>query len=281
MSHEAMVRSVSQRVNTAHEDHLYRAETVQLLKRIVLVVFIFSLLLFLVSKKEHLVQVVDHPISKIKITGEFKSLKNEHIQNALAGVVGGGFMMTDLNNIKIKAEQLPWVRHATVSRLWPGEIELVIQEQVPVSYWNGDSLLNAEGDVFTPEFLEVTQVLPTLIGLEEKHTNQRVDMLKTLTLLENAMKRYEVGVSILELKPRGVWLMTLDNGIAVELGGIELHKEFEKNQLSARLERVGKIFSNSQRIDIDAIDRIDARYPNGVAIKWKKMAMVADTSVHR
>jgi len=278
MSHEAAVRTVSQGVST---DQLYRAESMQLLKRIMFVVMVLSVLLVLLNQKAALIQLVDHPISQLKVEGEFKSLKAEQISDALSGVIGSGFLMVDLLQIKARVEQLPWVHSAMVKRVWPGEIQLTVQEQEPVSYWNQDSFLNAQGHIFSPEYLNLNFKLPKLVGVKELHAARRIEMLTVLEHINSEIKQYGVSVQTLELNPRGVWEAQLNNDIQVALGVIHGVDNSQDKKLNAKLERVGKIFTNGQRIELDQIEKIDARYPNGVAIKWKKVSLVAGANASR
>jgi len=278
MSHEAAVRSVSQGVSA---DQLYRAESMRLLKRIMFVVMVLTVLLVLQNQKAVLIQLVDHPIAQLKVKGEFKSLKAEQVRGSLSGVIGSGFLMTDLLRIKARVEQLPWVHSAMVKRVWPGEIQLTVQEQVPVSYWNQNSFINAQGHVFSPKAIDLNFELPQLVGVNELHSEQRIEMLKLLGHINSEIKQYGVSVQELELKSRGVWEAQLNNKIQVALGVIHGVDNRQEKKLNAKLERVGKIFTNGQRIELDQIEKIDARYPNGVAIKWKKVSLVAGDNASR
>ena len=53
------------------------------------------------------------------------------------------------------------------------------------------------------------------------------------------------------------------------MGEISLNDRLGEQTLMAKLERVGKVFSSHAGLDAQNIRRIDARYPNGVAIKWR------------
>jgi len=278
MIHEAAIRSVSQGVST---DQLYRAESMKLLKRVMFSVLVLSVLLILMNQKNTLIQLIDHPISQLKVEGEFKSLKVEQVRDSLNGVIGAGFLMVDLAQIKARVEQIPWVQSAMVKRVWPGEIQLTVQEQVPVSYWNQSSFLNALGHTFTPEVLDLNLKLPKLIGVTELHSARRIEMLNVLEHINAEIKHYGVRVKELELKPRGVWEAQLNNNIQVALGVIHGIDNRQDKKLNDKLERVGKIFTNGQRIELDQIEKIDARYPNGVAIKWKKVSLVAGANATR
>lgn len=269
MAHNAAIHVMGQGAQLA-EGNAVREETVLVLKRVLTVTLICLALLVLLTKRDSLIQVVDHPISSIKVTGAFSYLNESEVTQALSGLVGAGFIATDLKDVQTRVEGLAWVNSATVSRVWPGEIKLLINEQVAVSQWNDGALLNAEGVVFKPAGLRSDLlVLPQLIGSEQFSASKKNMMYSTLGVLQQGLKEYGLAIRALELKPRNVWNMTLSNGVAVAMGEIKLQDREGQQNLEAKLERVGKVFSSRANIDVANISRIDARYPNGVAIKWR------------
>jgi cell division protein FtsQ len=269
MAHNAAMHVMGQGSQMG-PDQGVREETVLMLKRVLFVMTICFALIVLITKRDTLVQIVDHPVSSIKVTGAFSYLKETEVTQALAELVGSGFLATDLEDVQARVEALPWVNTATVSRVWPGEVKLLINEQVAVSQWNDGSLLNEQGIVFTPaELGNDLLVLPKLIGSESFSSAKKNMMFSTLGSLQQGLAPYGLSVSALELKPRNVWNMTLSNGVAVSIGDIKLDTLEGQQTLDAKIERVGKVFNASTGIDTNNIARIDARYPNGVAIKWR------------
>jgi len=276
--HEATARTViAEQVGAISGDTAYRAETVYMLKRAAFVVALLSALAFLLSQKASLIQAIDHPISKIQVSGEFKNLNRENVQSELASIHGMGFLAVNLDKVKTRVESLPWVYRATVTRVWPGEIQLTVVEQEAVSYWNQNSLLNPQGEVFTPKVRGVTIALPVLIGAKNSSAQMRIEMFNMFSYLQEQIQVYGVNINQMELKSRGVWDMTLKNGISVALGNLDSSSKMGLDNLDAKLERVGKIFSARAGVQIEGIERIDARYPNGVAIKWKDKIATSKT----
>lgn len=268
MAHNAAMHVMGQGSQMG-ADNGVREETIQMLKRISLVMAICFALIVVVTKRDSLIHLVDHPVSSIKVTGAFSYLKEGEVTQALGDLVGAGFIATDLTDIKVRVESLPWVHSATVSRVWPGEIKLLINEQVAVSQWNEASLMNSEGVVFTPSDLRHDLlVLPKLIGSDQFSMAKKNMMFGTLEILEQKLDVYGLKVTALELQPRNVWNMVLTNGVAVSMGEIDLSDKAGQHRLDAKLERIGKVFSERANIATENISQIDARYPNGVAIKW-------------
>lgn len=272
MAHNAAMHVMGQGSQMSPGNEV-REETIQMLKRVLYVLAICTALIVLVTKRDSLVQVIDHPISSIKVTGAFSYLKEAEVTQSLGGLIGVGFIATDLKEVKAQVEALPWVSSATVTRVWPGEIKLLITEQVAVSQWNNGSLLNAQGVVFTPDELSADLlVLPKLIGSEHFSASKKNTMFSMLKTLQQGLSIYGLEASALELKARNVWNMTLNSGVVVAMGEIKLDDNKGRQALDAKLERVGKVLSSESGVDTKNIERIDARYPNGVAIKWRNVS---------
>lgn len=239
------------------------------LKRALYVIAALIVLLTLMSQKEWFLQLIDHEITTINVEGKFENVTQAQIEKAVPALIGSSFLMSDLDGIKMKIEALPWVENATVTRVWPSGIELSIDEQSAVSYWNEKAFINNKGVIFTPENLDRSLSLPILVGVDEQSPMMRMKMLTVLKGLQVLLGGYQLSVSKLELKPRGVWEVVLGNGISVALGA---------EPLEDKVHRLGTIFTQGTTIDLNNIKRIDARYPNGVAVEWKETIMLADRS---
>ena len=71
------------------------------------------------------------------------------LQTALAGQVRGNFFLMDLDAARRRIESAPWVRHAIVRRVWPATLQVRIEEQQPLAYWNENQMINTWGEAFT------------------------------------------------------------------------------------------------------------------------------------
>jgi cell division protein FtsQ len=236
------------------------------LKRALFVLAVFVVLLIVVSQKQWLLELIDHEITTINVEGELKSVTRKQIEQALPELIGSSFLMADLEGIKVKMEALPWVDGATVTRVWPSGIILKVEEQKAVSYWNHASFINKKGVVFQPDYVDKNLELPVLLGVNDQSPASRIEMLAVLSRLQALLSEYKLSIAQLELKPRGVWDLLLENGISVALGA---------QPLEDKVHRLGAVFNQSSGIDLATVKRIDARYPNGVAVEWKEEIMLA------
>lgn len=236
------------------------------LKYVLFVLVVMTILLTLISQKQVFLQLIDNEITTINVEGGLAHVTQADIEKAIPALIGSSFLMSDLDGIKSKIEALPWVEYATVSKVWPSGISLKIEEQVAVSYWNESALINKSGVIFQPEYVNRDFGLPVLLGDSLEGPAMRIEMLTVLMRLQELLSGYKLRVAQLELKPRGVWDILLGNGISVALGA---------QPLEDKVHRLGAIFTQGSGIDLDTIKRIDARYPNGVAVEWKEQNMLA------
>jgi len=224
------------------------------------------LVVVVMTQRQFLLALVDHNIVEIKVFGELNHLSSKQIESRLETYLQTSFLTADLQQLKADVESLPWVYRSTVSRVWPGKISVSVEEQVAVAYWNAGAYLNALGDIFTPAKFVIAGEMPRLSGPESSEQHVRAEMLETLKDLQVLLQAYDLRAAQLQLKPRGVWDVTLDNGILIALGQLP----FE-----SKIERLGAVLSNASGDAIDRIEEVDARYPNGVAIKWKEIVVAA------
>ena len=85
----------------------------------------------------------------------------------------GNFFSIDLDAARAAFESVPWVRRATVRRVWPNQLAVELEEHQPAALWQGDSerrnerLVNTHGEVFEANLGDVEEDgLPVLTGPE-------------------------------------------------------------------------------------------------------------------
>lgn len=226
-----------------------------------------ALLLSVIAfNSEKLAALFDHPIRHVEVTGEFKNLDVSELSAALQPWVDSSFLATDLQEVKALVESFAWVKTATVSRVWPGRLVVNIEEQVAAANWGDASLLNIEGDVFTPEKIVWLAGRPTLTAPANTSKAGRVAMLNKMKDLQSILHSYELEPNHLVLRSRGVWELGLVSGPHIELGA----EPFED-----KLERAVRVYGSLAPDAQLLVDRIDSRYPNGVAVSWKSLDIAA------
>ena len=196
------------------------------------------------------------PIRYVRVEGVFQYLGREQLQQVLRPLVTTDFFSADVGSIHDAALALPWVDGVVVNRVWPDAIDIRVFEQKPVVRWGGSSLLNARGELFRPENIDVFRGLPLLSGPAGSERR----LLGIMRRMHAALADHALNLTALEVSGRRSWQLTLDNGMHIKLGRMAPQEKFQL--LLKALPVLGQE-------TIDAIARMDLRYPNGFAVAWK------------
>ncbi len=197
------------------------------------------------------------PVRAIRITGDATHVDVARLQTRLAAAVDGNFLFLDLARLGRAAEALPWVAGAEVRRIWPDTLEVVLRERVPVARWGEDALLDEHGEVFRPQSLPSLPALPRLEGPPGSAARVRV----TWERLNEALADSGLRMATLAMNDRRAWHGTLDNGIRLQLG---------RGDPVERVRRFAAVYPRILAPRADEIERIDLRYPNGLAVRWRE-----------
>ena len=201
--------------------------------------------------------LLDQPIQSITIDGPFQRVSALLIEEAISSELEAGFLSANLTEIQDRIVSLPWIDQASVSRRWPGKLEISVSEQVPAACWGDRGLLNIRGELFVTDARHIPAELPRLSG-PEGHSSEVAQM-----YLDVRERLIPIGLNLrsVNLDARGAWQLTLQDGIAIRLGRRNIDERAD-----LFLQVVANIVSNRET----EIDFIDMRYNNGFTIGWKK-----------
>lgn len=188
------------------------------------------------------------------------------VKGAAIPRIKGNFFTSDLDAVRMAFEGVPWVRKATVRREWPNKLVVTVDEHEPLGTWGENGrLLSVKGDLFTANLAEAEENgdLPEFNGPEgaEKEVIARFNELKQW------LAPIQLAPESIRLSDRYAWTVTLNNGIAVELG-----REQNKAMMRERVDRFVGIYPQLVALLQNRIERVDMRYPNGLALKVSGMA---------
>lgn len=194
------------------------------------------------------------------------------VQAAIAGKLTGNFFTINLNQARSVFESAPWVRNATVRRIWPNSLRVTIEEQQPLALWNENQMISTWGQVFTANQGELDDdaSLPQFNGPEGTEGL----LIQRYAELERWFAPLGATVRKVSLSDRFAMRVTLSNGLTLELGrdpgadapdpqaGIPGALPF-----TARIQRFVQAWpAVSQKIGDRAVNHADLRYPNGFAL---------------
>lgn len=199
---------------------------------------------------------MDQQILAVDVKGNFAGDSRVAVERAAGNWIGKSYFATDLSDIKTHLERRPWVESAAVRRVWPDRLMIDVREKKPLAYWTDGRLVSRSGELFAPSNPEVAGRLPRLAGPDERVR----DVINMAQIMSDRLAARGLGFSGLVLENRGAWTLQLANGIEVVLG---------RDQVEQRFERFITVYENRLAARSDEVSRVDARYTNGVAVKWK------------
>lgn len=201
------------------------------------------------------------PLAQLNVQGELQQLTQQQIRDAITAQPLGSFFTADVNELRQRVEQLPWVKKASLRKIWPDRLAVHVTEQQAVAYWNGDRLVNKEGEVFRASLnpAKLAQPLPRLFGPESAVT----ETLQQFTQLRQMLQLNGFALQAMRLSERFAVSAVLDRGIELKLG-----REATVERIKRFIDVYPNIMnhSNSQQ---QVVDRVDLRYDTGAAVSWR------------
>lgn len=197
------------------------------------------------------------PIKEVKLTATYQHFSPQVLQAIILPYVSNvGLFSIDIEALKQALLQQPWVGQIFIKRIWPDEIDISIEEQTPIAIWNKTSLLNLQGDVFTPNKNQIPASLPDLEG----PINQQNVVMQQWQEFNRQLIPLHLTIPRLVMNSRGAWQMVLSNDTTINLGRIDINARFAQ-----LLQLYPKILAGHE----NQIPNIDLRYSNGFAIQWQ------------
>ncbi|MEL0635768.1 cell division protein FtsQ/DivIB [Marinomonas sp. TI.3.20] len=196
-------------------------------------------------------------IRSINIKGDLKFASRAELQKDYQSLIGQSLLTTSLVSIKSIAVSPQWVESVEVRKVWPNTLQVLVREYKPLAYWNDRQLISTGAAIISPQSVPILP-LPKLYGPED--TSDQV--LGQFGLISQVLSSTSLRIEKLQLELRGAWIVTFSNGVMVKLG---------REDILERLQRFIAVYKSDLSGRIDQISSIDARYPHGVAVAWKKI----------
>ena len=189
-------------------------------------------------------------LREVRVGGELAHVTRGEIEGVVQKDLRGNFLTLDLAATSGSFQKLPWVRKASVRRLWPARLDVVLEEHVPLARWAGAALVNTQGEVFQAAY---GGALPVFIGPEGTAREIAIQFRYFRSSLETiGQTPVQVRVS-----PRRAWQLKLESGVTLALG---------REQVEARLARFVAAHDRTLARLGRRVDYVDLRYSNGFAV---------------
>lgn len=207
---------------------------------------------------------LDAPISSVRVEGQLDAAERAAIRQVVvaelrAGVHGaagpsGGILSTDLEALQQAIRDLSWPRHVTIRRLWPDGLVVSVDKEMVIAAWR-DAYLNTEGKVV--QWPVVRADLPIF----DCQVSQPRAAMEVYQRLNDATARVGLRIDRLAQNELGEWTVSFSGGIKLVLGS---------ERLTQRVARFLVVYERELVHKKDSVEQVDARYANGVAVRWRQ-----------
>lgn len=211
------------------------------------------------------------------------------VRAAVNSKLAGNFLSLDLDHARDAFESVPWVRRATVRRVFPDRLAVRLEEHRAAALWDDDAndgrLVNTFGEVFEANVGDVEDdALPRLAG----PPGSAARVLAMQRALAPVLQPLGSPLRTLKLTGHGTWRTQLANGVVIELGRGEQEAVVERAarfvrtlpQVTGALQRPESTKGRS-RVDSSpsggggglltppggALLHADLRHPDGYAVR--------------
>ncbi|MNF50276.1 Cell division protein FtsQ [compost metagenome] len=205
---------------------------------------------------QRLLPYADRPIAKVNVQGDLSYISQQAVQQRIAPYIAASFFSIDLAGMRRELEQMPWIAHAEVRRVWPDQVMVRLEEQLPIARWGDEALLNNQGQAFAPRELAHYEQLPQLWG----PLRAQEQVMQQYQMLSQMLRPLGFSIARLELRERGSWFLSTGQGVELLLG---------RDHLVEKMRRFISIYEKTLKDQIVNIERVDLRYPNGLAVAWR------------
>jgi cell division protein FtsQ len=241
-------RADDRKPNPALGAGLYRAAVAVFAGVLVLIVLLTSL--------DWLMHPRSLTVRNVRFEGEFRHVSHAELTDAVRELVGGNFLLLDLDSIRRRVEQLPWVHRADVRRLWPRDVSVQFEEQKVVARWRDQAWVNHAGEAVRLPNAGFPEDMPELAGPD----GTSAQMLEQYQRLAPILGSHGLVLKRLVLTPRRTWEIELTNGIRLVL---------DRRDTGKKIERFAEVYAQHLAAKAANVQLVDLRYANGFAVRWR------------
>jgi cell division protein FtsQ len=245
---KARLKKNRRRGTFSYKSNVYQGKSQRkTIKRVILLIAFSVAFFFLFS-------LLNQSVTKIQYVNEMKRVSPDELRGISTKIYDEGFLQINLSDIQEEIGQVNWVKSVSLERQWPDQINILIEEEDIIGWWNKDSIINSKGNLFSLD----EQSLPGgLIEFYGPNGQQAIVYEKYLLFAEELSTR-GILIEKVTLDFKGSWIVTIRPNIALRLG---------KENIGERFDRFLMIWDESLLDNLAVIEYIDLRYTEGFSVK--------------
>jgi cell division protein FtsQ len=216
-------------------------------------------------------------LKRIEVRGELRHVTAASVRAALAGRLTGkqrNYFTLSLEDARRLFETVPWVTHASVRRVWPNRLRVILTEYRALGVWADGRLLSDRGELFVAnaDEAEIYGALPEFSGPAEAAK----DAAQRYYELSARLAGMGLRIDAIDISDRNAWALRVSPAASTDAAGrvgemrIELGRDAATAEgRAALLQRVEQLVVAYPQIVAQvggAPPRIDARYVNGLSV---------------
>lgn len=225
---------------------------------VIVVIMLLTIIVYFSAyvRNNHFAVAAWPAIENVNINGAIEAVDRDALQDIVRAHIADGFLHIQMEELEKELTKLTWVHQVSVQRYWPDTLSVKILQHSPIARWGDTGLMNAYGDLFFPNDIEVYQDLPMLYG-EDVRAKELAHTFES---------------SVQQLKPLGLQLrglfederqskhLVLADGLVVSIGD---------GDVTDKINRFITAYEQYLAKNISEVKKVDLRYTNGLAVEWK------------
>jgi cell division protein FtsQ len=228
----------------------------------------FSLFLMLIGGVHYCVHLPGlFPLHSVLLSTKPQRVVPQEVLQAVRSNVNGNFLTINLERVRQSIEKLHWVRKVNISRKFPDQLIVSLEEHQAIARWNNNALVNTYGEVFSvassDELLKdhgsygsqgnIDKQMPLFFG-QQKDSQKIVER---YLMFSQQLAPLNIDIVQVALSQRQAWQLRLSNGMVLELG---------RDNMQQRLALFVAAYPISLSAQAGNVHYVDMRYRNGFAV---------------
>ncbi len=203
---------------------------------------------------------LNEPIRAVRVEGTLTQGEQEAIRNVVTRSLDRSLLSLDLDQVTQQIRSLSWPREVSVRRIWPATLLIIVEKEAAVARWGSKEFLTSDAKV-----VRLPQGGGTLPSFDCHLSTPKVAM-EVFHQLQDVLADHDLVINVLEESVSGEWRVSLSNGVTIMLGS---------ERLLDRIRRFTMVYNQALSKRIENLVHVDARYTNGVAVRWRPIGAMA------